>query len=321
MTYQRIQALAIVGLCLMGLVACQQRSVDAQNPKSSKAAAPAGSTAAAATPAAAPAYETAVRQSAKDFAAAFDKGDAKAIAALWTEDGEFIDEAGTRIVGREAIEKRYQEFFAQNAGATIEIVIDALRGAGADTALEDGRAAVTLPSHAGASSSGKYTAVHVRRDGKWALASVRDLPGESANEPSLADLDWMIGTWHAEHLGKEMTITCRWLADKSFVEATYARLEGGKPVTTATQIIGVDPRSGRITSWMFNADKGFAQGTWVPHETGWAIGFEGVRADGTQTTAINLLARVNDALVWKSTHRTIGGQPLPDTEEVVLKRK
>lgn len=313
MSYQRLQIVAALGLCLMGVFACQQGALDAQNPKTpTKNAAPAATV---------PGYEAAIRQSAKDFAAAFDKGDAKAIAALWTEDGEFIDEAGTRTVGRAAIEQRYTEFFATNSGATIEIVIDALRQAGADTALEDGRAAVTVAGQAGAASSGKYTAVHVQRDGKWAIASVRDLAPEPVAGPTLADLDWMIGTWHTEHLGKEMTITCRWLADKSFVEATFAKLEDGKPVPTATQIIGVDPRSGRITSWMFNSDKGFAQGVWVPHETGWAIGFEGVRADGTQTTAVNLLARLNDALVWKSTQRTIGGQALPDTEEVVLKRK
>jgi len=312
MTSQRIQAAALMGLCLVCLVACEQRAVDAQNPNAApKAAAVANK----------PDFETAIRQSAKDFAAAFDKGDAKAIAALWTEDGEFIDEAGARLVGRDAIEKRYVDFFAQNGGAKIEIVVDSLRQAGPDTALEDGRAAVTLSSQASPASSGKYTAVHVRRDGKWSIASVRDLAPEAVTGPTMEDLDWMVGTWHAEHLGKEMTITCRWLADKSFVEATYARLENGKSIPTATQIIGVDPRSGRITSWMFNADKGFAQGTWIPHETGWAIGFEGVRADGTATSAINLLARVNDALVWKSTHRTIGGQSLPETEEVVLKRQ
>ena len=47
--------------------------------------------------------------------------------------------------------------------------------------------------------------------------SSRDLPAEpSDTSDPLEDLDWMIGTWHAEYLGVEMEIKCRWLADKSF---------------------------------------------------------------------------------------------------------
>ena len=66
---------------------------------------------------------------------------------------------------------------------------------------------------------------------------------------------------------------------------------------------------------MFNADKGYAHGVWIPHDTGWAIEFDGVSADGTPTTAVNVLSRVKDALVWKSTNRTIAGRSVPDTEE------
>jgi len=119
----------------------------------------------------------------------------------------------------------------------------------------------------------------------------------------------------------EMTIDCRWLADKSFVEATFSKQVGDKVVPTATQIIDVDPRSGRITSWMFNADKGIAHGVWIPRDAGWAIEFSGVSADGTSSTAVNMLSRVKDALLWKSTNRTIGGRSVADAEEVVLTRK
>jgi hypothetical protein len=191
-----------------------------------------------------------------------------------------------------------------------------------DSALEEGHSTFTRAGESQAASSGRYTAVHVLRDGKWQIASIRDLPSEpTAQEDPLADLDWLIGTWHAEHLGAEMEITCRWLADKSFVELIYARRKGDKLTPTATQILGRDPRTGQVATWMFSADKGYAQGVLVPHGSGWAMEFEGARADGTPTAAVNLLSRVNDALVWKSTQRMIGGDELPDTDEVVLKRK
>ena len=40
--------------------------------------------------------EAAIKKSAEAFIAAFDKGDAKAVAAFWTTDGDYVDEpAGT----------------------------------------------------------------------------------------------------------------------------------------------------------------------------------------------------------------------------------
>src|SRR5436190_12531336 len=49
----------------------------------------------------------ALQQSVKAFREVFNRGDAKAVAALWTEDGNYIDESGKRFEGRDAIEKEY----------------------------------------------------------------------------------------------------------------------------------------------------------------------------------------------------------------------
>lgn len=266
--------------------------------------------------------EAAIRENARRFVEAFNQGDAKLVAALWSEDGEFLDPAGERTSGRAAIQQKYTAFFAENPGAKIEVTVDAVRLTSPDSAIEDGHSRLSLTTPLASTASGRYMVVHIKRDGQWSMASVRDLSADrSAAADPMADLDWLIGTWRAEHLGVEMTIHCRWLADKSFVEATYARQAGDKVVPTATQIIGVDPRSGRINSWMFNADKSIAHGVWIPQSTGWAIDFSGASADGTTSTAVNVLRRVKDALVWKSTNRTMGGRSLADTEEVVLKRQ
>ena len=72
---------------------------------------------------------------------------------------------------------------------------------------------------------------------------------------------------------------------------------------------------------MFNADRSYSVGEWFPHEHGWTIDLSGIQADGAPTTAVNRLSRVADALVWKSTHRLIAGESMPDIEEVVFKRK
>jgi uncharacterized protein (TIGR02246 family) len=265
--------------------------------------------------------EKAIRAAAAQFVVAFNKHDAKAVAALWAADGDYLDETGTLSTGREAIEKYYADYFAAEHEATIASEVDAIRVLGADTAVEDGSASVTATPHA-APILGRYTVVHVKRDGAWRMASVRELKAESAaaTDP-MKDLAWMVGSWRAEHLGAEMEIDVRWLANKAFVEATYSQRVGETSTPTATQIIGINPGTGRIMSWMFSGDRGVATGDWTSSDAGWTIDYQGVRGDGASTTAVNLLFRQNDALVWKSTNRNVAGVAIPDTEEVVLKRK
>lgn len=261
-----------------------------------------------------------IRATATAFAEAFNRADAKAVAALWTPEGDFIDEAGTVTRGQEALEKKYADFFAANPGAQMTIAIDSLRALGPDTVVEEGRATVTL-APSGPATSGRYTAIHVRRDSKWLMASVRDLPATPTTlRETRADLEFLVGKWTAEHEGTHVDIECHWIADKAFLEANYHIHKGDHTVSTSTQIIGADPVTGRIMAWMFDSNGGRAEGIWSAGPGGWAIELVGITADGTYTTATNYLTKVEDALVWKSLARTAGGQPLPDINEVVLKR-
>ena len=59
----------------------------------------------------------AIRASEQAFVAAFNRGDAKAVAALWTANGSLADEQGQVYKGRKAIEDEYATFFLANAGA------------------------------------------------------------------------------------------------------------------------------------------------------------------------------------------------------------
>src|SRR5258708_39089694 len=56
----------------------------------------------------------AIQKSGRDFTDAFNKGDAKAVAALWTEQGECHDADGIVTRGRAALEKAFTEFFTAN---------------------------------------------------------------------------------------------------------------------------------------------------------------------------------------------------------------
>ena len=142
-----------------------------------------------------------IRAGSEAFVDAFNAHDAQATSALWTEDAEYIDDRGNTYAGRDSIETMYSGFFADNSEVKLQIAIDSIRLIGGTVAIEDGRALVQ-PAPEGAPGVSKYTAVHVKLDGKWQMASVRDTWIESTvTRESTADLQWLIGTWVAEEHG------------------------------------------------------------------------------------------------------------------------
>src|SRR4051812_18527484 len=66
-------------------------------------------------------------QRAKAFIAAFNKGDAKAVAAFWVPDGDYIDEDGRVTKGRAALEKLYEKQFAAQKGAKLTVTVTSAR--------------------------------------------------------------------------------------------------------------------------------------------------------------------------------------------------
>jgi uncharacterized protein (TIGR02246 family) len=123
--------------------------------------------------------DAAVRATSEAFVKAFNAGDAKAVAALWTADGTLVDEADESFSDRPAIEAAYAKFFKAHPETKINVTIDSVRMISADAAIEEGHASV-VSATGDTSASAKYTAVHVKQDGKWLMASVHEAP----NSPS-----------------------------------------------------------------------------------------------------------------------------------------
>src|SRR5262245_66232391 len=69
----------------------------------------------------------AIRQASLEFARAFEKGDAKAAAACWTEGGEYVANDGEVVRGRAAIEKLFAAMFKDTAPGKNEVDIRAVR--------------------------------------------------------------------------------------------------------------------------------------------------------------------------------------------------
>lgn len=264
----------------------------------------------------------AIEETSREFIKAFDAQDAKGVAALWTVDGAYQNADGVLFRGREEIEKEYASLFRQNPNAKIRLSIDSLRLLSGGAAVEDGTASIESPASA-TPGVGKYVAIHVKVDGKWLMSEVRDSRvATSVAADNVADLEWLIGEWSAEEHGATTTSVCRWIADKSFLERTYSTTKADGTTTSGVQLIGWNHSAGHMQSWTFSSGGGHAVGVWSPVEGGWLAHVQGITPEGVSTDAVNRLRKLDDnAYVWQSIDRTVGGQPLPDTDEVVMKRQ
>src|SRR5436309_1064131 len=74
--------------------------------------------------------EKAIRQVVDAVAKAFDAKDAKAMAALFTQDAEIVNEDGEVSQGREAIEQAFQNIFDDDPKAHIDIHVESIRFVG-----------------------------------------------------------------------------------------------------------------------------------------------------------------------------------------------
>ena len=258
--------------------------------------------------------EAAIRKQSAAFVQAFEKGDAKALAALWTEEGEYIDDEATTYRGRAAIAAAYAQFFAKNPKVKLELNIDSIRFLSRDTAVEEGYA----KAHAGkADTSSRYSVLHVREKGKWLMALVREWPNEGAD---LRDLDWLIGTWVADTGSTQVKTTYAWDEGKKFIRVRFS-IKDKERTLGGSQMIGKDPRTGKLRSWVFEGSGGIGEATWSQDGKRWIIEATGVQADGSEMTATNIMTVLDrDSFTWQSTDRTVDGESIGNLPPVKVRR-
>lgn len=267
--------------------------------------------------------EAAIRATAAAFVKAFNAGDPKAVASLWTTDGTVGNDEGSLIKGRKAIEEEYAAFFKQHPTARMQVAIKSIEFPTPTTAIEDGMAQVLTKDNAPPSAS-RYTAVHVLENGHWFMASVREssIPVTS-NFDLLQGLGWLVGNWELKADGTEVASKIRWIANKSYLQRDFSVHRDGLLVSSGTQIVGWDPRSRQVVSWIFDSSGGYGTGTWTAAANGWQIESAGLTADGVPTSSKDHLIRVpgdDNVFGWRSVDRKLGETKLPDTREVVLDR-
>jgi uncharacterized protein (TIGR02246 family) len=260
----------------------------------------------------------AIKKLIDEFIGSFNRGDAKTIASACTEHCAYYDEdSGEVFHGRAEVEKAYADLFKEQPGSKIEVIRQNIQFLSRDTALEEGTLrlkgdAATLPSMS------DYRGVCVREDGQWRVALIQEWGGATHH---LEELEWLIGDWTAKPPGREIEMKFRWNPEKTAILNESTIKQDGRVVSSGHQRIAIDPDTGQLNSWSFEADGGHGRSAWNRDGNQWVLESSGVAADGRQTSSLNLIARVSDdAFTWRSVNRVMGDQEMPDTIPIRVTR-
>jgi uncharacterized protein (TIGR02246 family) len=258
----------------------------------------------------------------REMIEAFDKRDAAAIAANWSEEGEFIHNDGVPIRGRADIQKGYEEYFRTLKGnPKLEIQSDALHFPSADMAVR--QTTLRLKSVEGEIvASGRQDTVLVREGGRWKVAIVREWDREVGADASLKELEWLIGTWQAVMQHREVTVTYERDKNEAFIRGTFTLKEGATVVESGTEIIAKDNAKGVIRSWLFQSDGAFGDGVWSRQGQKWSIDVHGVKADGSELAGTVVYIRIDpNTFIWQAVSLALDGEPVADTPPIKVARQ
>jgi uncharacterized protein (TIGR02246 family) len=271
--------------------------------------------------------EAAIRENAAKYVEAYNRRDSKTMASMWSPDAVYTAaETGETAIGREAIAKQLDYMFAGSEDAKLKVYVETVDFVSPNVAIERGTAEISYSKSP--TEKFEYSAVNVKRDGKWLLDRVTDTvidttPPEPppSNYEHLKEIEWMVGSWIDEGEDSTITTDCEWTKNRNYLTRSFAMVIGNEVNTSGMQVVGWDPVNKQIRSWVFDSDGAFAEGTWTRKEDKWFIQQKGTLPGGSTTTALNIIKKIDDnTCTWQSINRTIDGELQPNIDEVVVTR-
>jgi uncharacterized protein (TIGR02246 family) len=277
--------------------------------------------------------EQELRAASRRYREALDRGDGRALAALWTADGDIIDGQGAVLQGRATVAATVKP--AADAPATSFKIGDTkIRFLTDVVALEDGTVTVDVPGLA-SPLKGRFSATWVREADGWKIAALReDRLDAPAGGETLADLDWMVGDWVVvdDRAGKPaaegpekpaIEMTVRWNAKRTFLLRDVKIPAPGDDADAlhVTQRIGWDPLSRQIRSWVFSSDGGHGEAVWERDGDSWVARTTAVLPDGSQTSSLNIYTfDGKNRCAWRSLPTHVGGEHTPPVNMTMIRK-
>jgi uncharacterized protein (TIGR02246 family) len=257
------------------------------------------------------------------YVQAFNKHDAKALADHWSPDAVYLNRStGEEVVGRTAIAEQFASLLKAQPQLKLEVNVESIQFISPNVAVEQGKARFLAPN--AEPEEIDYTAVDVKREGKWLLDRVTDKAKEvvPSHYEQLKVLEWMVGEWKSGADNAEVELDCNWTKNQNFLTRAFKISIDGNISTSGMQIVGWDPTAKTIRSWTFDSKGTFAVATWEQKGGRWFLRNRGTLPDGRTATMINVMKQVDaNSFTWQTIERTAGGELLPNIDEIQLVRR
>ena len=265
--------------------------------------------------------DKAIRQAVESYVAAFNAGDAKALASMWSPDAVYTNPlSGTQVVGRDNIERQFAEVFSQSNVFKLEATTHSIDFISPSVAVEHGSA--RLIEGGNALEESDYTAIYVKRDGQWLLDRVTEEDVVPSHYEQLKELEWMVGQWSDEDDEATVTTECNWSKNNNFLVRSFTVQINDRIGMSGMQFIGWDPAAKQIRSWVFDSEGGFGEGTWTRKDNRWSNQQTGVLPDGRKSSSVSIFTQLDDGtFTLQSVNRMVDGQLLPNIDEVKITRE
>ena len=261
----------------------------------------------------------AIRGGTAAYLKAMEEGDAQALAAAWTADGDYVDAAGRAFKARELIASEFRDG-AGRRGRILPVTIDQIRLVTPEVAVEDGH--IVHAAASGEPRQSRYTAVWLKQEGGWRLDSLRESATSSPNRnPRLDELAWLLGNFAGLTTdGTIVFVSGTVSPDGNYLLRELTVTHPDHSRQSFSQRIGWDPLTRGLKSWTFDSNGGYNEGIWKQQGESWIVNTSGVSPDGKRTSATNLHSQIDDkGFLLESVGATIEGKLCPDAKVKLIR--
>jgi uncharacterized protein (TIGR02246 family) len=266
--------------------------------------------------------EIAIRKAVESYVAAYNTGDASAVASHWSRDGAYRTQSGEYVKGPDKIRQAMEKFFAEHKSIQVKVALFDVQRQSADRAIAKGFAVFQQPGNE--NDDALVTATYVKEKGAWKLLKV-DEEEESVPLETIAklgELEWLIGDWVDQDEDSSVETTFRWAKDYAFITGTFRVRVGDRVDLEGTQMIGWDPVAKKIRSWIFDNKAGFGEGEWSKSGNTWTVNVKSILSTGQKASSMNIYTYIDpNSFGWQSIGREVQGELLPDIDQVTVVRK
>ncbi|HEV8052615.1 MAG TPA: SgcJ/EcaC family oxidoreductase [Parachlamydiaceae bacterium] len=264
-----------------------------------------------------------IQSSMEAYTKVFNAKDSAALANLWDEDATLQNPiTGDLVEGRSNIENYFKQKFEEHPKSKLTIIVEKVEFPATDEAIV--KAHIQIADADSVNVEGRKLIDLVKEEGKWLIVNSSDyeqLPIVSHYD-NLEKINWLVGRWADDADNIDITSEWKWDKHKNFLTERFTMKVLDQDDFEGFQILGWDPASETIHSWVFDVDGGFGDGSLINEDNSWYASMKYTQPDGKIASSTNIYTKVDDnTYTFASVGRDIDGTVLPNVGPFKIIRK